>query len=151
VRRADIGAELDALDANVREGVQDLLRQYQRFNQPALLKQAIDTPRRTRAQLAAWIARHDAARSNGAAVAFLASCLTAAGAARSLAQINQALVTLETAAQQLIALRNGGATWDAVATACATAFTPSAPESEDFAFRGLPVPPAYVTAWGEPW
>lgn len=151
MKRAEIGAALDSLDADVRVAAIDLVRQYRVYGLVSVLKQAVDTPHRVRAMLAAWIARYEAVHGAGSAPAFLTACLAASGSARSVAQINASLAALETAAQVLVAQHAAGATWDAIATAAETALQPAAPESEDFSYRSLPLPAGYTTVFGERW
>jgi len=159
MRTAEIGAALDRLVADVKAQAVDLVRQYRSVDAPpivravyeiSLLKQAVDTPHRARAQIAAWIAEHNARNGAGAAQTFLAQCLAAAGSAKTLATIDAEIVAMESQAQVVVGrVANDGWTWQQVAVAIESAMA-SPPES-DFTYTRLPIPSGYTTVWGEPW
>lgn len=150
MNQRQIGEALDELTQHVIEHVRDLTRQYRVHKLPGLLKQAVDTPHRARAQVAAWIATYNASNGAGQAQAFLSACLVAAGSTRTLAQIDAALAALESQAQVLVGrVRNDGWTWDQIASAIEAQFTP--PASERFTYADLPIPAGYTTIWGDPW
>lgn len=147
--RAEIGAALDRLASDTQNQAADLLNQYRRWGHVGVLKQAIDTPRRMRSQLDAWIADYEQRNGANTAQQFLQSCLVAAGSQRSLASVRQALAALETTASGIVSQQASGASWDAVAAAAEQAF-PHAAE-EQFDLTRMPVAKTYRTAWGEQW
>jgi hypothetical protein len=156
MRQADIGRALDALADDIRALMLDLVRQSRMVDAPPmmravyeidLIKQAVDTPYRARAQIAAWIASYNA-RHSGGAQAFLNSCLAAAGSAKTIVDVSAELAEIEAQAQVLVArVNDDGWSWEQVAAALEA----QAPPEEELSFRSLPIPKDYVTVWGEPW
>ena len=154
MRKADIGNAIDSLGNDVRAHVRDLVSQYRKFSDqsfaPTLMKQALDTPHRAQAQIAAWIADYETRNGAGTAAAFLSSCLTAAGSAKTLAQVNADLAALVSQAATLVSnVQTKGWLWDRVATAIETQVNPTA--EERFSYAELPIPDGYTTVFGEPW
>lgn len=150
--KAQIGLALDQLTSDVKDTVLDLVADARTKPEPyktALMKQAVDSPHRARAQLEAWIADYEARNGTGSAAAFLQQCLVAAGSAKSLAQINTAVANLETGAQAYVTQRNGGATWEQIATSIEAQIERD--PSEAFDYTRLPIPVGYLTVWNEPW
>jgi hypothetical protein len=151
MNKREVGEALDRLESDVRVNARDLVAQYRKF--PAnfgVLKQAVDTPRRARAQISAWISAYNAANGAGTAQTFLASCLTVAGSTKTLASIDTALASLESQAQALVNHRNNdGWTWDQIAAAVESGV--SLPTDADLSYDRLPIPAGYTTVWGEPW
>jgi len=154
MRKADIGNALDSLGDDVRAHMRNLASQFRAFSKeacaPAVMKAAVDTPKRAQAQVQGWMAAYDAKNGAGSAQTFLVSCLSAAGTGKTLAQVNSDLAALIAQAQTLVAhVQNDGWTWAQVADAIDAQFVPTA--SPDFVFSQLPVPSNYVTVWGEAW
>lgn len=150
--RASIGNALDQLTADVKDHARALATQSRAQPQPykaALLKQAVDTPHRARAQVQAWIVAYNAANGAGTAQTFLAQCLTAAGSSKTLAQIDNALAALETQAQTVVTNVAQGWTWDQVADWIEANVSPDA--NPGFTYERLPIPANYTTVWGESW
>lgn len=151
--KAQIGAALDQLIADVRDDVLGLVSEARRQPEPyktALMKQAVDTPHRAQAQLAAWIAAYNARNGGSGAATFLASCLVAAGSAKTISQLNADLEALAAQAQTLVTnVQTNGWSWDQVATAIEAQIEPEPAESFDY--TRLPIPAGYVTVWNEPW
>lgn len=150
-RKQAIGRALASLIDDVSEQTLSIVKQYRSAEErmrPSLIKQAVDTPHRARAQIQAWMESHDAERSPGAAQTFLSECLVAAGSTMTLAQINAALSSVEAKAQTLIDhVVNDGWTWDQVAAAIEAAI--GWEEVKEFTYMKLPIPDDYVTVWGE--
>lgn len=154
MRKADIGNALDSLSDDVRAHMRNLVAQFRAYSKehfaPAVLKAAIDTPKRAQAQVQGWMATYDAKNGAGSAQTLLVSCLSAAGASKTLAQVNTDLAALIAQAQTLVAhVQNDGWTWEQVADAIDAQFVPTA--APDFVYSQLPVPSNYVTVWGEQW
>jgi hypothetical protein len=150
MNRREIGAALDVLTDDVVLRVRELTRQYRDFGLPGVLKQAVDTPHRARAQITAWAVGYNQRNGANTAVPFLDACLTAAGSTKTVAQIDAALATLESQAQVLVSrVNNSGWTWEQVASAIEAAFAP--PPSEQFTYADLPIPAGYTTVWGDAW
>lgn len=151
--RAEIGLELDGLADSVRREVYGLVlayRQAQPVDQVPLIKQSIDSPQRARARLQEWMSSYDARNGAGAAQAFLAACLTAAGSSKTLADVNQELSALEAQAQNVVSqMQSGPWTWADAADWLESNLAPE-PEPETFAYERLPLPAGYTTVWGEP-
>lgn len=158
-RKADIGEALDRLATDVEQLVFDLVKAYRESDHVSILaedlmKQALDTPRRAKAQILDWISRFDArdGKADGAGLLFLAECLNAAGSTKTIASINAEITALENRTRTLVTNRTRTTdpwTWEQVADAIDGNFSKE-PE-EVFDFRSLPVPKGYVTVWGEPW
>lgn len=145
-----IGEALDGLSDDVITHARLLVAQYREFAVIGVLKQAVDTPHRARAQVTAWIAGYNAANGAGTAQTFLASCLTAAGSAKTLATIDNAIAAIEAQCLVLVNhVNNDGWTWDQVATAIEGAV--SVPASVELSYSQLPIPNGYTTVWGEAW
>lgn len=150
MRKTDIGAALDDLTSDVIRLTLDLVRQYRISGNAGVLKQAVDTPHRARAQIAAWISSYNAANGANSAQTFLASCLAAVGSASTLSQIDSALSALESQALALVNhVKSDGWTWNQVASAIESAI--SAPSAVQFTYASLPIPAGYTTVWSEPW
>lgn len=150
--KRNIGEALESLTDDVKRDTLSLVQQYRSSDdrmKESLMRQAIDTPHRARAQIAAWIAGYDAVHGSGSAVAFMNECLTAAGSTTTLADINTALAALEAQAQTIVDNVLGGWTWARAATAIETALTPPA-ELPPFSYSELPLPAGYITVWGGP-
>lgn len=155
-RKAEIGVALDELANEVVIQVLSLVTQYRNpeFSHLSedMIKQAVDTPQRAKAQITEWIDLYDARPGNspGDGQTFLNECLTAAGSAKTVGSINTEITTLETQAQTLVDNVNNSAwTWDQVADAIEAQFAREA--EEEFSFRQLPIPSGYTTVWGDPW
>lgn len=147
--QADIGRALDTLADDVKRHVIDLVGQYRDADTVGTLKQAIDTPHRARAQIAAWIAGYDARNGAATATTFLNDCLAAAGSAKTLPDVNAELAALEAQAQTLVDNVNGGWTWEQAADAIEAQL---APDPEDvFDYSRLEIPDGYITVWGDPY
>lgn len=162
MKQHEIGAALDHLADDVRQQELNLTAQYRAVSTSAeiplihkdrmriaLIKQAVDTPHRARAQLQAWITAYNAANGEGTAQTFLAACLKAGGSVKTLASINAELAAIEAQAQTVVTNVAGGWTWDQAAAAVESA--PSVAADSDFSYDRLPIPGGYVTVWGEPW
>ncbi len=150
MRNQDIGAALDDLTNDVVSQTLSLVWQYRVSKNPGVLKQAVDTPHRARAQIAAWIADYNSRNGAGTAQTFLAACLTAAGSSKTLQQIDTALAALESQCLVLVNhVKNDGWTWAQVATAIETGI--AKPVYESLSYAALPIPAGYVTVWGDPW
>lgn len=150
MRQREIGEALDGLSADMIARTVELTRQFRAHALIGVLKQAVDTPHRARAQIAAWIVDYNQRNGAGAAQTFLAQCLTASGSAKTLAQIDSALSAAEAQAQILVGhVNNDGWTWDQVASAIEAQFTLAPGVS--FEYARLPLPAGYTTVWGEPW
>lgn len=148
--KRDIGDALDSLQADVTAAVLDFVKQYRTYGHVDVLKQGVDTPHRARAQIVAWQADYNARNGAGTAGPFLASCLTAAGSSKTLAQIDAAIATLEAQCLVLVNhVKNDGWTFDQVAAAIEAAVVK--PASEALSFARLPIPANYVTVWGDTW
>lgn len=158
--KRDIGEALDNLAEDVRQQMLSLTKQYREMAWPpmveqmykiALIKQAVDTPRRASAQIQNWIAQYNSRKGAGTAQTFLQECLTAFGSSRTLASINAEIATGMTFAQSLVNnVNNSGWTFDQVAAAIEAQVSPPIPD-ETFTYQVLPIPAGYVTVWGEPW
>lgn len=158
--KRDIGEALDSLAEDVRQQMLALTRQYREMTWPpmveqmykiALIKQAVDTPRRAKSQIQNWITQYNSRNGAGTAQTFLQECLTAFGSSKTLASINAEITIGETFAQGLVNnVNNSGWTFDQVAAAIEARVSPPLPE-EAFTYQRLPIPAGYVTVWGEPW
>lgn len=158
--RAEIGAALDSLAEDVRQQMLSLTKQYREMvftpisaqvHRIALIKQAVDTPRRAKAQITNWISQYNARHGAGSAQTFLQACLTEYGSSKTLASITAEITTGETFAQGLVnSVNNSGWTFDQVASAIEAQIAPPVAD-EPFTYQILPIPEGYVTAWGEPW
>jgi hypothetical protein len=150
MNKLEIGLAVDSLPNDVRRNAANLVRQYRRRGLVELLRQAVDTPSRARAQFAAWISEYNARNGAGTAQTFLAECLVAAASPTTLAQINSDLAAIEMAAQAIVTrVTNDGWTWEQVAVAAEAAFASAIIESFDYS--RLPIPAGYRTVWGDPW
>jgi hypothetical protein len=113
-----------------------------------LIKQAVDSPHRARAQLQGWIDRYDATHGSGAAQTLMSACLLEVGGP-TLAEINSDLALLEQSAQALVDRRNNdGWTWTQIASAIESSITKE--DVVEFEYGRLPIPQGYLTIWGEP-
>src|SRR5690606_1192739 len=110
--------------------------------------QAVDTPRRARAQLQEWMRVFNAGSRQQTAQDFLTSALQAAGIEKTLAEVNSELAALESQAETLARrVTQDKWTWDQIADAIEESL---APEPEvTFSFRELPIPQDYKTIWGD--
>lgn len=150
MNRRQIGDALDHLSQDVRRLVLSLISQYRRFGLSECVRQAVDTPTRTRAQIAAWMADYDARNGAGAAQTFLGQCLFESGSSRVLSDINDELAALEAQAMVMVDnVENQGWTLDDVAAAIEEQVQMEA--EEQFVFSKLPIPDGYVTVWGDPY
>lgn len=156
MRPAQIGSALAALVDDVKANTADLVRQYRAVDAPAmvkarheiaLLKQAVDTPHRARAQVAAWVAGYNGRNGAGKAAEFLNACLAAAGSSATIAQIDAELAALEAQALVIVGrVNNDGWTWEQVAGAIESQFQRAT--SEHFDYSRLPLPAGYTDVWG---
>ena len=148
-----IGTALDQLTADVKTNALRLVSQARAQPEPyttALMKQAVDTPHRARAQIMAWLVEYNVKNGAGTAQTLLQQCLTAAGSTATLASIDAALAVLEAQCLVLVNhVKNDGWTWVQVATAMEAAI-PAVPVVA-FDYSQLPIPAGYVTVWGQPW
>lgn len=144
-----LGQAFIDLEYDVRSDVARLCADYRRVGDVLALKQAVDTPRRVRAQVTAWISSYNAIRGANAAQTLITESLTAAGSALTLAQIDARIATIEAQAQTLVNNVSGGWTWNQVASAIEGQFNLN--QDVEFSFRYLPVPTGYTTIWGDPW
>lgn len=145
-----IGEAMLRLPADVEAETAELVEQYRdRGDQSpaavALIKHALDTPHRARAQIQAWIDRHDA--RHGSAVTFLGEAVELAGG--TLQQINQSLQELEADFRPIVDAVLNGAQWDDVADAIEAALAEG--QGEPLDYRRLPLPADYRTVLGEPY
>jgi len=150
-RKIAVGNAIASLVDDVKQLALSLVQQYRAAPlayQPSLMRQAVDTPARARAQLQGWMTRYDSTRSAGEAQALLVECLALVGP-DTLAQINAALAALEAQALVLVGhVTNDGWTWDQVATAIESAI--GWESIDDLSFDVLPIPSNYITVWGTP-
>jgi hypothetical protein len=141
------------LVSQVKDDVREAVTQARAQSGPhtaALMKQALDTPHRARAQVAAWISGYNSRNGAGSAQAFIALCLQAAGSTATLQSIDAALATLEAQALVLVnRVRNDSWTWARVATAIDAQVAPD--PDEPFDYTRLPIPDGYRTVFDEPW
>lgn len=153
MKKRDIGIALDNLTEDVKTQTLWLVQSYRdsagAFNQTDLIKQAVDSPARARAQVQQWIVAYNAKNGAGTAQVFLAECLTAAGSVKTVQSIDAELSGLQAQAQTVVNNVAGGWTWDQAATAIENAIVVQT--DEDFSYLQLPVPDGYITVWGEPW
>lgn len=153
MRKRDIGQALDDLEQDIIEFVLRLVAQYRdQAGEPwrnQLMKQALDIPHLVKAQIQHWQSTYDATHGAGAAVTFLTECLAAAGSTKTLGQINAEVAALESQAQTVVNNVNGGWTFDQAADAVEAAI--SLDSNAEFHLRRLPIPPGYITVWGDPW
>lgn len=150
MRKEAIGKAFDSLPQDVRKYVRRLISQYRENGYEELVRQAVDTPARARAQVQGWIDSYDARNGPGAAVTYLGEALALAGSTESSASIDARIASIEAQAATMVDnVNNNGWTLAQVATAIEGAIQPE-PE-EIFDYRVLPVPSDYVTVWGDPW
>ncbi len=113
-----------------------------------IIRKAVDTPSRARACLDEWRARYDARNGTGAATTFLASCLSATGASKTLPDINAEISTLESQALVLVDRVNvDGWPWDQVADEIEAQFSVEE-QREEFSYQRLPLPKTRTDVWG---
>lgn len=148
MKQKEIGLALDRLSEDVKEHSVDLVHQYRASGLIGVLKQAVDTPKRARAQIQNWMQEYDSKNGSGSAQSFLSACLTAANSTKTLTNVNSELAALETQAQTIVNnIQNNGWTWDQAATAIEN----SIGNEETFTYSELPIPEGYITIWGEPY
>lgn len=149
-RKTEIGAAVVALRDDVVRHTLQLVQQYREAPErlkPALIKQAVDTPHRARAQLQAWMNEFSSA-ARTTAQDFLTECLAAVGANKTLADINSELQALESQAEVLVQkVKDDKWTWEQVADAIEEQFA-NEPDVR-FDYRTLPIPKDYKTIWGD--
>lgn len=155
ITKQQLGEALVRLTSDVETETLQLVEQYrERGDQSpaaiALVKHALDTPHRARAQIQGWMQRADASRGAGTAAGWMQQALAAVGSARTFSQINADLAALEALMQPIAddLLSGNPPTWDTVADRIEAALAGSLVD-EALDYRRLPIANDYRTILNE--
>ena len=151
--KVQIGNALSNIREDILKEVRGLAEAYSNPDVPYpddMVIQAVDTPSRARARVQEWISQYTARNGVGTGLVFLNECLTAAGSVETVASLNAQIAMLEAQAQIVVdGVTNSG--WTMAEAATWLINNVPIEQDEEFSYKRLPIPPNYITVWGDTW